>query len=688
MSNVKKSIMLISMITLFCSLLTAQSYQDIKTAKYLQLPTEKPLYTSAAVYMQADQSETRDALSFGLGKISGKKEGDDTNILDDLVAKVFADQVEKYATWNLFDADVSLAEGDKALKVVVVYTPDESGRPMGTPMKNNKGEHTFPYRVSAKMKVFDANDNLIIERDFGKITGTGHSKTWPAAAKSGGDMFSVKVSEEDEPSEKHPYEIACVDGALEHAKRVVYGLYGAKIFETSQGVYIIKSQKKESKNFQKLYTEAVENHKKILLTDSEAAKMQQCVDYWESILPKVDADEKWAVHYNLAVGYAWLLNDAKSIENISQVRELKKDRFDCVINKSGNFSKKDIDALEAYNTAEPFATYYAKGINTYPNIPKLLDLDSYTIAHVMANNAIIARQLTLPVNLPIYPADPKSVDMKKCEGQVTKNGEVLADFTYSLNKGALEGIEFKADKESPLGKFKATRGIQDKADLHPAEPRRVHYVMQNTTVGGNYGMTKDMEFFLNDYKFKDHNIVAPFQLDGATNVATELQTGYLKSTFTDAHFVDTMKEKYSKWYTCEFSLEDTINIGVNPEDTEIVTKAKNIDKNGMPGQYEITYTMQDVDISLHVKVKYKFGEQTTTEQRRKDAARRKVKPGVMKTLADAAAANGAVIKPTDDPVSGTVTMTKTYDCTYKIDDKGNWTEITVGDYTVTRSIKY
>jgi hypothetical protein len=149
-----------------------------------------------------------------------------------------------------------------------------------------------------------------------------------------------------------------------------------------------------------------------------------------------------------------------------------------------------------------------------------------------------------------------------------------------------------------------------------------------------------------------------------------------------------MKEKYSKWYTCEFSLEDTINIGVNPEDTEIVTKAKNIDKNGMPGQYEVTYTMQDVDISLHVKVKYKFGEQTSTEQRRKDAARRKAKPGVMKTLADAAAANGAVIKPTDDPVSGTVTMTKTYDCTYKIDDKGNWTEITVGDYTVTRTIKY
>jgi hypothetical protein len=60
----------------------------------------------------------------------------------------------------------------------------------------------------------------------------------------------------------------------------------------------------------------------------------------------------------------------------------------------------------------------------------------------------------------------------------------------------------------------------------------------------------------------------------------------------------------------------------------------------------------------------------------------------MKTLADAAAANGAVIQPTDDPVSGTVTMTKTYDCTYKIDDKGNWTEITVGDYTVTRTIKY
>lgn len=65
--------MLISMLVLFCSILTAQSYKDIEDSKYLQLPTEKPLYTTAAVYTQADQSGTRDALSFGLGKLSGKK---------------------------------------------------------------------------------------------------------------------------------------------------------------------------------------------------------------------------------------------------------------------------------------------------------------------------------------------------------------------------------------------------------------------------------------------------------------------------------------------------------------------------------------------------------------------------------------------------------------------------------------
>jgi hypothetical protein len=662
--------------------LFAQKYNKVDPVKYLQLPTEKPVFTTADVFVQVDQSAARDGISLGLGKLSGKKDSSGSVSLDELVNKVFADQVEKYSTWSLFDGDISLAEGESFFKVVVVCTPDDGARPMGDPMKNNKGLYTFNFRTAAKMKVFDEKEKLIIEKDFGTIAGSGHSKTWPKGATS-----MISVSEEDVP--KHPYEVACIDGALDHAKRVLYGLYGLKEFSVPLGVYTIKSQK-ESKNIFKAYKEIIKNKKKILLTDSQEKKMQECVDYWEGILSSVKDAEIWAVHYNLSVGYAWLLNDAKSIEHIAKVKEINSERFDHILNKSGSFNHKDLAVLVAYNTAEPFANYYAKGINNYPNIPALMDMDVYTMSHVMSINQMLANVLDAPVSLPIFPYDPANTGMKKCEGAISKNDQLVMEFSYALKKGEMSALNVKSGKDSYVGKIKETVTITDKADLHPAEIRKLFYKIDNSKVGGSYGLTPELEFFLNGYSYKTSNVFPMFSVEGQKSAFTELETdGLLKAMFTDSDFIKTMEVSGGEWFKNDFMIGDSAHVTITSEFTHIKTEAKDLDADGIPGKYEVTYSMKNTAPSIYAKVKSKFGEETSKEQKRQWKAQSRMAPIVQKLLLDGIFANGGTIKNNKTgEANGDITLTKIYDVSSKVDNKGNWTEITIGDFSVTRTIKY
>lgn len=683
--KLKKTKLFLSIFTVFLlgtsSSLFGQKFKEIDSVNYLQLPTENPQYINADVFVQVDQSAARGGISLGIGKLAGKKKGD-SNVLDELVNNVFADEVVKYTTWSMFDGEISLAKGEGIFKVILVCTPDDNARPMAEPMKNGKGLHRFNYRTATKLKVFDANEKLLIEKDFGTINGVGFSKSWPKGATS-------VISVEGDDSTRHPYEVACIDGSLDHAKRVLYGLYGLKQFTVSQGVYTIKSQK-ESKNIYKKFETILEEKNKILLSDSQQKAMQECVDYWEGILDSVEEEEVWAVHYNLAVGYSWLLNETKSIANINKVKEMNAERFDHILNKSGSFRGKDLAVLEAYNSLEPFANYYAKGINLYPQIPALMDMDVYTMSHVMAINRLLANNLATPVALPIFPTDPSHTGMKKCDGLISKNGAEVMEFSYELKKGVMSAINIKSAKDSYLGKIKETVSVLDKSELHPSEMRRLHYSYEGNKVSGNYGITPELKFFLNDYSYKNSYVLLPFVNNTISKQLTSLESsGSITTIFTKADFVKASTVSGGEWFKTDFALGDSANVYIVSDNTTIVTEAMDIDASGIPAKYNVTYKMENMSAVVSANVKYKFGEETTKENSRKYAAHKKLVPVVNKLILDTVEKNGGVITGNTAGIAdGKMELTKSYDVTSKIDSKGNWTEISIGDFTISRTIKY
>ncbi len=494
---------------------SAQKYEKIKAVRYFQLPGINDTYKYADVFIMFDEALTAGGemgskgMSMDLGKFSSKftgKKSDNTNkteagkaigkigdAMKKAVAKALKPKAESYTRWDLFPPHFSNGKGK--LKVVVTYAPNENSRPMGTPSKNNKGLYVVNYKVLTHVKVFDANNKLIADQNFGLVSGTGYSKNWPAAAKGmGGLTPKVKVVEENENG-NHPFTDVCIEGALDQAKRVVYGMYGIKKIDENIGVYSFK-ELKESSDYAKKYTETLEQKTETLLSKNEIAIMKECTTYWESILGQVPEDQVWAVHHNIALGYSWMLNSTKSKEHLAKLRKLHAPTFDKIqAYFSGNAEKgtsingKEMKKLEIFNANQPFMEYYAAGINKHPTWPGILDKPYDKVLYAFVINNMIAGQAKLPFPLPIYPVQKLNANPKKLTGQISKNGEAIANLNYKMKKGNLLALELSSAK----GKGKMSDNISfgevfadgsDDGGLGSST-----YILRSTRAYKNFGVT-------------------------------------------------------------------------------------------------------------------------------------------------------------------------------------------------------
>lgn len=674
--------------TIFAGQLYAQSFKKMDDVKYLQLPTEQANHDYVEIFVKSDESETRDALSFGLSKLTGAKEGSKAaDIMDGFVKEIFADQVEKYDTWYLYDGNISAPEGSTTLKAVITYKPDDSARPMGTPMKGSKNGYAFSYRVNAVMRIYDG-DEMVKEVDFGAISGTGHSETWPETTGNAGDMFSVKVTEEDEPSERHPYEVACIDGAIQQTLRVVYGLYGIKEFEVPLQVAVIKKQK-ESKDYFKKYKEIMEGKKSFLLSKTATAEMQSCVDYWESILSSTKEEYLWAVHHNLAVGYGWLLNADKSREHIRAFYDLKKDVFEKIKNKSGSFNHKDLAVVEAYNQIQPFAEYFAEGVTQHMDWIELLSMDLNSIAEVTAINYMIAEMLDIPIPVPVFPVEHHEMGMKKCEGLIYKNDQEILEFEYKIKKGILEEMKYKGRKNTITDDYKGSLHYRTQSSKESREKNRISKNFGPTGIRSRFALTSEQKIEIHSLDINSKKVWKPFRFENEEVTGGRLDSQRMSSIRVDYGEYDipeNMDYSANTWCKNEFTWGEGIRVSLSAEDTRTYFVAQNPDENGIPSGFKVTWKFDDLTIHVNKKIKYKFAEETYTEQRRQDAANREARPATIEKIRAAIEAdNGTFVK---DDNKYDVEVSYEYPFSMKTDDKGNWIEMQIGDYKITREIKY
>ncbi len=645
---------------------SAQKYEKAKEVEYFQLPAFNDTYKTANVFVMQDNALTNgseigggeEKKGFDLGKfagklgdkIGGKKPTEERTKIGKQIAKLkLGEAMEKavrdamkpkatpHETWNLFPPHFSNGKGE--LKVVVTYCPYENSRPM-SPQKNNKGLYVIPYKVFAHVKVFDASNKLITDHNFGLISGIGYSRKWP---EGGSKMIQIT----DEGENAHPYEDVCLDGALEQARKVVYGMYGIKKFNETLGVYSFKDIK-ESKDYANKYEKLIERKGEALLNASEINEMKSLVAYWNGLMNQVPVDEKWAIHHNLAMGYAWLLDAAKTKEHVTALKKAQKPTFDKIQKFfSGNAEKgtfigtKDMNRLEAFNACYPFMEYYAAGVNKHPSWPSILDKPYEEILYTFTMNNLVAGVADLPFPLPIIPSYDLKSSPKKVSGAVYKNGEVMMEYEYKLKKGKIESV----DISTPKGKGKVNKSVafrdifadgSDDGSIGKAtyilRGVRAHKPLGVTPKG--YYMSIKMKNAITQLPF-DYKDLKYWTLDGSVDVDFIPNSDNFKLYNNSG----VLYLQGGSWNQCGGKVSMT---------------ATDADKNNYPESVTVAWYLwgyknsQDANNFLKNQV---------------SGSKWDAKKGVQ-----------------------TYNTSKTYKLDWKINGNGDWTEVTFGDYKVTRSL--
>lgn len=680
--NVKFSVLcvLLGFFLLGSSNLIAQKFNSLDPVKYIQLPSQGTDYSTAFVYILEEEDDVNAAISGGFGKLAKKVDSKIVKKGMDIFAKeVLENKQEQQDVWDLIPGDFTGGSGNGKLRVVVAYLPDHMAKPMGEPMKNNDGEHVFSYRVKTKVMVYNDQGKLIYERDFGAVSGRGTSKSWPKNA-GGSSAFGASVSKDGD--KKHPYEQACVDGALEHVQRVVYGMYGAKEFEVPMYIMWAKSNK-DSKDLAKDYEDIMKDKKGVVLSTEEMGKMKSLVEKWENMLGQVDNDEKWAIHYDLAAGYSWLINPEKSKEHIAKVKELNKDIFDKITNSSGNWGTKDLKTLEAYNSLQPFADYYAAGILANPDYgaPKL----PYFVPGVsIARSILISKQFNLPAPMPVYPAE-EGADVKKATAVINENANELANISYGYSKNILETVKVKG--ENKFDKIKQDYTLPDNGDNHPSHMHSFLEKFGESSLNADvYRKGANRFSYYNPGKFKCDAAFPIFEKEGL-NQEYGFQNGEIKVITENGFYKEVVISSKSDWGFKNTINKEEYRVDIESGDYKESYKVTQFDKNGYPSKIEVAYVINNARINVHANIKKKFGEETSKESSRQRAADREASPKAVDLVMSIAKANGATAKPASEEDHFDFKLIKTYDVKVETNSDGMWTKIMVGDYKIVREIK-
>lgn len=675
-------VVLIGFMFMSNSKLLAQKFNTLDQVKYIQLPSQGNEYSTAYVYILEEKDKVNAKLGGAFGKMT-EKVGNETvqKGMEAFAKEVLSNKHERQGVWTLIPNDFSGGSSDGNLRVIIAYLPDHMAKPMSEPMKNNDGEHVFSYRVNTKMMLYNDRGELILERDFGAVSGRATSKIWPKNA-GGSSAFGVSVSKDDGNDKKHPYEQACIDGAIEHVQRVVYGMYGVKEFEVPMHVMWAKSNK-DTKDLAKDYEDILKDKKGVVLSTDEMGEMKILVDTWESMLTKVDKDEEWTIHYDLAAGYSWLINPEKSKEHIAKVKQLNKDIFDKITNSSGNWGTKDLKTLEAYNSLHPFAEYYAAGILANPgfNAPKL---PYFAPGISVARSIMISKQLGLPAPMPVHPFQLMA-DIKKSDGQIKENGEELASVSFNFSKDQFESFTLKG--QNKFDKIKQNYEMPDNSDNHPSHMHRFLERFDASSLRADVYRKGANEFtFNNQGEFKCNAAFPIFETDGL-NQEYGFQNGEIKVITENGFFKEIVISSKSDWGFKNVISKEEYRVDIESRDYKETFRVTQFDKNGYPSKVEAVYVLNNARINVHANIKKKFGEETYKEQNRQIDADREITPKALEMILSYAKANGATVKNSSDKDHFNFSMTKSYDVKVETNDMGMWTKITIGDFELTREIK-
>jgi len=653
-----------------------QNFKDIEECTYFQLPAEKLAYNKVEVFVKLDQSKQRKAIGNTLGQLGsfGKKVAEKTKA-------AVRDVTEVWDTWYLVPNYIKVEKPEGSLRCTVKYKPNDLARPMGEPAYNaTKEAYHITYQVEASMEVKDERGNVVLEKNFGPLSGMIWSPEWVTA---------------QEAESMGTYEKVCVRGAIEQARRELFGPYGFGVMRSNMKLAKLRKMKKSKKQLDDVIS-VLENKKGFVLLPEEKEVIENYVKLAEQEIDDAKDSRKWAAYHNLAVCYAWLEDVEKSKEYLEKDYKESEKSIKKVL-KGRSYNQGDAKVLMSYRAIEPFVKYYPVAANKYRKFLNVMNQPLTKFTEFYAHNEFLSQVFGINFHYQFFPYQGYKGEPRKAECVIEIENGAKIEYDVNFDRDGrikeLQAEEISDNKDAvktrklqPIynqdGDFvvisnpntRMGSGNKGKKDLRHIEAPLINKTKgkaENVLKGGLFGSswaTAQLQFNLEGYAYYDTDMSYSEVYPLFKKMMPEDMKYSRARTGTDADFYSKLMFDENSNVTLnetEGSVSSTMPVGVfdgNAKEFETEKFERNYkvlekDENGYPTKIRISMVIQGADQD--------YGHNFLTH---------------LKTWGDEGT--------TSDSKQFKVVKDETWNCEYQFDGKGNWTSLKMGPYILTREIKY
>lgn len=701
---------------------------------YFQCPADGLKYERADVFLSMDSElmkfELRESTSAisgfaskvgsKLGKVGNFLGGEIADIIDEVNNILEGFMLDETGVWDkwYFAPEYIIADADqkKAIRIEVFILPrDENASSSSMSMMDEKkpapqfsektGGYMVPYKINCRMEVTSPRGELIMRRDLGELSGKAFSKRYYA-------------EDDQAPSGLRTATTLGIKASMNEVRRIIYGPFGFGQFSAK----IKLAKLKDIKAAKKLTDEVIgifTGKRGLLLLDNEKAKIQNYVDIVEKNFSSIKAKNRWLGYHNLSVCYAWLENVEKANKSYENYRKEIKETLDKYALRdkilAGEAESKSFVSIgmktkakyNAFSEIRDFVKNYPAGANRYPELLLAMNRPLKKFVDFYAYNDLLAQLYQVNYPFQFFPLNDFNGSPKKIVGSLTKEGykpiefEIKFDKKRRIEEMQLEQLILKDGKENKL----KTRQLQPIYNKDNGE-----YIMLSNP--NQRGMFKD-----DDSKKELRSITAPLTEKTKGEVVNIMKSSGFMSDKSANEFVQLKFDLSGKmfitgknsYYRSPALFEEVLvsnGIEVKREFTSSeFTVESNINKQGT-----LTYWKWEGNVHTNFARGIDMNEKSITAEKlvREIKVTETDDKGYPKKIEYKFDMNGSFVfskgatlkewgiamkqwenvKPHVSGDKFEFSASSTWDCEYKFDSNGNWTEMKVGPYTAKRTFKY
>ncbi|MDA3942650.1 MAG: hypothetical protein PF694_03800 [Bacteroidetes bacterium] len=729
----KKLSVLFCLISLSISL-NAQKMKGPDEISYFQAPAEGIQFTGADVYLATDQqlidarneaqAEKTSALGSKFGAF-GDAVANTVNSASDMVAKAnkainaIKDDKGRFAAWT-FIPEYIIAEPEHQQNVIVeiyVLNDDPAQGSMSVmsdnqPLKADKnGYFDVPYAVNCRYKITTPRGELIAENNMGLITGTQKRKDYVAPPAAGGIGSVTVVDDELTASEK-----AGINVAYNRVRQDVFSLYGFGQFATPMKLGKVKEAKDATKMMDDVLDVFV-NKQGLLLNADEKAFVQEYVNLLENDLGATSEKTRWVALHNLSLCYAWLEEPEKAAKAYQdytyEIRETLDEMEKWNLLLRGELPKadrkglvigmKDQKKFQNYNEIKSFVHTYPVAAKRYEKLFYTINRDLKKFVDYYAHNDILCQLFELDYPFQFFPLNDFDGSPKAIEGVVMREG--MEPIEYKIKFDSKRRIkEVTADQVTVMEDGSKEKVITRQLEPAYHDENGRHLLISTPKADGFMNSNKpatDINYTYDPLRAQTRGEASDITRKFASNEVVQLKVdlegtiyftgtsnfGKANAIFKDVLTSNGIEPKRNRTETV-FETKATINekgVLTNWKWTGEVennfgaffsSRVQRISAEEMVR--EINFRETDTH-GNPLQVNYNFRMKGNVEVEEKLNLRQ----WFVESYAQGHAPRGDISEDNFE-----FEAEQLWDCAFKYDDEGNWTEMQVGPYKANRTLKY